>query len=316
MAWKFKQPGSENWWVGYRVNGRQFRESVGSPDEAKADEQLQLMRTMHEAHKAGKLTEKFYRFLTGMEGSADTLRASVDSWLKECKDLSPRTIKGYRDGLDEFCDYVKASDQGPLLRDIQKQAIAAFLREKRAATSTATANLARKILVGFFNYAVDNDMISASPVPSSRALKFDKDSERVRRAFTLAELKTVFKKAPNQFWKYMVLTGFYCGQRMGDLITMTWGAVDFEQGIISMTQRKTGKTLEIPLRSELAVFLTKLKPAKVKPSAPIWPSESDRYEQFGPGVFSSEFYDEVLLPAGLVVKRSQPPRRIRTETGS
>src|SRR5204862_301463 len=110
--------------------------------------------------------------------------------------------------------------------------IAAFLREKRAATSTATAKLARKILAGFFNHAVDNEKLQSSPVPSSRSLKFDKDSDRVRRAFTLAELKTVFSVAPNPFWKYMVLTGFYCGQRMGDLITLTWGPVDFEAKII------------------------------------------------------------------------------------
>jgi integrase len=183
--------------------------------------------------------------------------------------------------------------------------LAGFLREKRANTSTATAKLARRVLSGFFNYCVDNSELPISPVPSSRALKLNKDSKSVRRAFTLRELKTIFEKCPNDFWKYMVLAGFYCGQRMGDLICLPWAAVDLEHKQVRLTQSKTGKAVVVPLRNELADLIAELrdKAGPVKPADAIWPEQCQRYQKFGAGGFSNEFYDEVLLPAGLVPKR-------------
>src|SRR5207237_1705207 len=125
-----------------------------------------------------------------------------------------------------FCDPLNAD---PLIRDVQPDNMAGFVRQKRAATSTGTAKLVRRILAAFFNYCLDNRLVQVNPVPRSKSLKLTKDSKAIRRAFTLEELKTLFSKAPNDFWRYMLLAGFYCGQRMGDLITLPWGAVDFAQ---------------------------------------------------------------------------------------
>jgi integrase len=103
-----------------------------------------------------------------------------------------------------------------------------------------------------------------------------------------------------------VLAGFYCGQRMGDLICLPWGAVDFAQNQIRLVQSKTGKSIAVPLRAELGAFLKELrrKAGTVKPSDPIWPAEAKRYAESGAGVFSNEFYEDVLLPAGLVLPRT------------
>jgi integrase len=213
--------------------------------------------------------------------------------------------------MDEFCRHVNADDKQPLLRDVRPPSIGAFLRAKRATTSTATAKLARRVISAFFNYAVDNQVLHLSPVPSAKSLKLTKDSKAIRRAFTLLELKTLYTKAPNGFWRYMVLAGFYLGQRMGDLITLPWGAVDFEQGMVRLTTSKTGRPMQIPLRAELGTLLAELKreAGAVKPADPIWPEQARRYAEQGAGVFSNEFYEEVLLPAGLVLPRSHHSKK-------
>jgi integrase len=61
----------------------------------------------------------------------------------------------------------------------------------------------------------------------------------------------------------------------------------------------------VPLRNELAKLISELKRSAgtVKAADAIWPEQYQRYRKFGSGPFSNEFYDEVLLPAGLV-----PPR--------
>lgn len=317
MAWLYKQRGSSNWWIGYRVNGRQVLRSTGTDDKAKAEQELAKLELLDQAHKAGTLSEEFFRLVTRKEFARDTFTAYVKQWLAECKDLSPVTRKKYSDTLEEFATYLGATDTAPLLRDIQPDTVGAFLRKKRAETSTATAKLHRKVISAFFRYAVDNRALQISPVPSTRSLKLTKDSKKVRRAFTLKELRTLFEKAPTDFWRYMILMGFYCGQRMGDLITLPWGAVDFEQNQIRMVTSKTHKSLTIPLRAELKAFLGQLrdKAGTVKPGNSIWPDEAARYEKHGAGPFSNDFYDDVLLPAGLVPPRSHQKATPEGEDG-
>jgi integrase len=306
MAWIYQRPESENWWLGYRLNGHQYRRSIKTTDRKQAERELEKLNSIAHAHKAGSLTDEFVTLLTRKQSSGETLRAYIRQWLAECKDLSGETLKKYRSIPEELCVYLNATDTAPLLREIQSETIGAFLREKRANTSTANAKQVRRVLSAFFNYAKDNHALPYSPVPSVRALKLTKDNKAIRRAFTLAELKTIFDKCPSPFWRYMVLAGFYCGQRMGDLICLPWGAVDFAQRQIRLVQSKTGKSIAAPMRAELEVFLKKLrmKAGKVKAADFIWPVEAQRYQKFGAGVFSNEFYDEVLLPAGLVVSRS------------
>jgi integrase len=308
MAWLYKQSGSQNWWIGYRLNGRQILRSTKTSDRAAAERERAKLDAVAQAHKAGTLTEEFIALLTRKESSGVSLRAAVRQWLTECKDLSKRTLPGYRGVTEEFCRYLNATDAAPLLRDIRQETVGAFIREKRAATSTATANANRRILSGFFSYCVDNQMLPHSPVPSSRALKLDRECKSKRRAFTLAELKTIFDKCPNDFWRYMVLGGFYTGQRMGDLICLPWAAVDFERGQLRLKQRKTGKAVTMPLSDNIAALILELKrkAGTAKAADAIWPEQCRRYQQYGASPFSGEFYDEVLLPAGLVTARSWP----------
>src|SRR5262249_30606791 len=152
----------------------------------------------------------------------------VRQWLSECKGLSPRTLEKYRDTTEAFCQFLNADESKPLLREIRPEATKAFIRQKRAATSDATARIHRKVLSAFFAYAVDNNALQSNPVPRARVLKLETTSDSERRGFTLDELKIIYSKAPSPFWRYMIIAGFYMGQRMGDLITMPWGAVDFD----------------------------------------------------------------------------------------
>lgn len=289
------------------MNGKQVLESTGTSDKAKAEKIMAKMESAAQAVRAGTLTEEYIRTLTGktaVEQDA-TLRATFKQWLDECKtELSRETVERYENVTSDFEKYVKATDEAPRLGEVQKETIARFIRAKRSDTSAATAKLYRRILAAFFNWCIDNDALKDSPMPSAKSLKLNGDSDKVRRAFTLSELKNLYDKAPNDFWKYMVLAGFFLGQRMGDLICLPWGAVDFQQNIVRLKASKTGKTVEIPLRSELSTLLSKLKTGNPKASDSIFPEQCARYSKLGSGPFSNEFYDEVLLPCGLVKART------------
>src|SRR5437764_534467 len=115
MAWLYQRDDSAKWWVGYRVNGRQFLRSTGTEDRAQAERELAKLEAVNQAHKAGSLTDEFIRLLTNTHSTAETLRGFVVQWLAECKDLSHHTLTKYRDGLEEFCNHVNANDSAPLL---------------------------------------------------------------------------------------------------------------------------------------------------------------------------------------------------------
>jgi hypothetical protein len=46
MPWQYKQPGSENWWLGFRVNGQQFRRSTGTSDRKAAECELEKLNAV------------------------------------------------------------------------------------------------------------------------------------------------------------------------------------------------------------------------------------------------------------------------------
>lgn len=315
MAWLYKQTGSDNWWLGYRSNGKQYLRSLRTPNRQEADRELAKVRALYEAQKADTLTEEVFQVLTGKTNhTRETLKGAMEMWLTECSgDLSAATTTRYRGVARDFYAFLNADDTRPLLKDIQQDNIAEFLRAKRALTSPQTAKLTRRILSGFFNYAAENNMITANPVPSAQSLKLTgraANDAHKRRPLTLAELKTVYDKAPSDFWRYMVLAGFFLGQRMGDLICLTWGSVDFKDNVVRLVQSKTRKTVVVPLHPALRTRLDPMKRAagKTSTATPLWPKEAERYRKYGSGPFSNEFYDDVLHPSGLVPKRHKNKR--------
>lgn len=318
MPWLYKQKGSDNWWIGYRVNGKQVLRTTKTNNREEAERQLLKLDAAAAAHAAGTLTREYIELLTKQESNSDTLDAYRKKWLVDCRDLSPMTQKKYVGVMKDFCDFVNASETTPLLKDIQRETIANFVRAQRQKLAPGTVKLARRILATFFAYCVDEEALQYSPVPSAKSLKLDRGNGRsARRAFTLAEIQLLHQKAPNDFWRYMVMAGFFTGQRMGDLITMNWGSVDFQQNVVRLTSRKTGRAVTIPLRDELAAFLRKLKQdaGDVKANDAIWPEQTALYLKNGSGSFSNQFYEEMMVPSGLAAPRNHQARENASKTG-
>src|SRR5690606_15267276 len=124
------------------------------------------------------------------------------------------------------------------------------------------------------------------------------DSGAKRRAFTLQELRLMYRKAPNDFWRYMIVGGTYSGLRMGDLITLAWTSVDLTERMIRAKTAKTGKTVWIPIAEPFQSILKALH--KTGSAGYVWSSEAARYVKKGSGQFSNDFYDKILAPCGLV----------------
>src|SRR5439155_12993696 len=120
MAWLYRQNKSQYWWIGYRINGRQYLRSTRETDRAEAEKLLAQFGTIQEANRAGRLTEEFYLALTQQQQLRRiVLKAAVEEWLTECKgSTAAGTLRRYREIAKAFLSFLKAGDGRPFLNDI------------------------------------------------------------------------------------------------------------------------------------------------------------------------------------------------------
>ena len=305
MAWLYKR--GKTWWIGWMENGRQRLRSTGTDDKSKAERLLKQRDLMVEEAKQQRLSEEFFHGITGRSLPRVTLKREFEDWLAESKGgNSGGTFERYASVATRLCEFLKADDATPLMRDVSAEELRSFLAHRRTSASVATVNLERKILGIFFNRAFKGGIIRANPVLQVKPFKADKLEKGRRRAFTLAELRLLLEKAPSDFWKFMIRGGFYTGLRLGDLVTLRIGAIDLGARVIRLTTRKTDRRMVIPIAGPfLEVIAQRLQEVDSRrPQDPLWPEEAARYEKSRAKVFSNEFYNEMLVPAGLAPARS------------
>jgi integrase len=140
-----------------------------------------------------------------------------------------------------------------------------------------------------------------------KRFKDSKGEKQSRRAFTLVEVKLLYEKAPSLFWQYMILGAFHTGLRLGDLVSMKWGSIDFNANVIRLTAKKTDRQLQIPITASFKKILEEVKAdaGNTNSGAFLWPAEAAQYAKHRAGIFSNQFYDEILTPAGLATARSK-----------
>lgn len=312
MAWIYQRPDSKRWWVGFRRNGRQFLQSTGTSNKAEAEKKLRHFQTIEDLERDGRLTESFIEALTGKKQAGITLRAAATDFLAEAKgSTAERTFERYEAIVKAFLQSVSADEARPLLRDVTPDDVRAYLTKRRAATSASTANLEKKILSSLFRWCIKNQILKENPVFPVKSFKDSGKEAEARRAFDLNEIKTLHAKAPDDFWRYMVVGGFYSGLRMGDLILLRVGEIDFTENVLRLTTGKTNRRMIIPMAKPLRAMLAKLTESIPvnNPNRYLWPGQAKRYQEHDAKPFSAEFYKLVMVPAGLAVKRTHAKQK-------
>lgn len=306
-AWLYKRGDSRFFWITWRTpDGRCHYKSTKVEQRDQAEKQLAGVNALFGARTSEAPLDAVYASLAGRAASRVTVKAALADWLTECEgSTSPETLERYQTIADAFAAHLGVSEQGPLLDAVTPEHIRSFLTHRRAARNSSTVNLERKILAVFFMRGVKNALLKSSPVAPVKVLKQSRAEMGRKRAFTLDELKTIFAKCPDDFWRFAVLGGFYTGQRLGDLVCLSWGAVDLEENVLRLTQGKTGRGVQVPLRPAFRELLAaqRATAGKVKPDAFLWPEHAERYQRGGAGPFSNEFY-QILAACGLVPARS------------
>jgi integrase len=282
----------------------QVRKSTGHTSKEEAAKVQAKIDAMLAAQRAGALTVELFQEISGKSLPTMTVHAALEDWLTEAAGATAkRTSEKYEAFAEAFKKQFNVTKKGPLVSDLTREQLQEFLTQKRATVSASTANMTRKCMAIFFRRCKNIGAIRDNPVEGIKPFKASKEEKRKRRAFTARELSDLYTQAPDDFWRYMVLGGFFTGLRLGDLATMPFGAIDWRTKTINITIQKTGEPAHIPIAPTLYTFLLTLKRKDAKPTDFIWPVQADRYERTGSGWFSQRFYDLLLVKAGLVKVR-------------
>jgi integrase len=318
MAWIYQRPGSSNWMIGWRHDGKLFQRSTKTADKAEAQRQLDKLDAMFLHQKTGTLTDEVYGILTGKTAAKPTVAQFFDNWLADAtRSTTPGTVTKYRQVIREFSGHIQARETGLLLGEVTADHVRSFFNWKSDHSAPGTVAGFRRILRSAFIQAHEEGKINGNPVQSANRKKnrgAALHAETLRkRPFTLKEIKDLFNaavkpddksKVPENgpFWQYMIVVGYHTGMRMGDAITLRRMNVDLAQNIIRFRSRKTDKPQTVPIHPDLrAVFLSM---PKGQPNEFYWPEQAQRYEKCGASSFSQEFYT-VMATAGLVEPRDE-----------
>ena len=287
--------------MGWRHDGKEFRKSTKETDRAEAQKQLGEVEALATARARDALTVEYFAAVTGRKLEKPTAAKFLTSWLAESEpEVTASTMHKYKQVVREFSAHAGADSTGIMLDEITVDQVAGFFTEKRGKLAPGTVKGYRRILGSIFLQAQNRGLLKSNPVALSKSRgRATQDLTVKKRPFTLDELNTLAAKA-TPFWKYMLTAGYFSGQSLGDLITMRAETVDLKTGMISMSRRKTGKRVTIPLSKSLRVLLVSIWPKGGK--GYFWPDEAERYLKIGASPFSQEFYD-MLASAGMVTAR-------------
>ena len=309
MASLIKRPTSKFWVAAFRdAQGRQYRRSTGEIDKKRAlavAEKLELVaQRKGNPQRVRQAFAEFFRDHYGQDVPVLSVADFTGRWLAARKaETSPATFRRYDEIIRKFLGFLgAAADRG--LDEINKGQILAFRDAQIASTAATTTNTTLTIVKMVFRSARREGYLWQDPTEGIKSVKGA--STVNRRPFTVDELRRVLDVAGSE-WQSLIKFGLYTGQRISDLATLTWAQIDLERDEITLTTRKTGKRLLIPIAAPLREHLLSL-PTADNPHAPIHPRAFELVRAGRAATLSNQF-GELLVDAGLREHQSRQSHR-------
>jgi integrase len=226
------------WWMSYFVNGRQIKESTKSTDEAEARRQLKVK--IGEA-AAGKdvIPER---------ATINDLCALVlaDYRLRKLRDAE---ILKWR--IDA---HIKPAVGSLLASRFTPHQVRQYVERRRSeSASDATINREMAIVRRGFSLALREDPPLVRRAPYIPKLEED----NVRQGFIEQGQYLALREALPDHLKCLLVVGYHCGNRLGELRKLRWSQVDIEAGEIRIqkAQAKGKKPRTLPIYGDMIEWL-------------------------------------------------------------
>jgi len=157
-------------------------------------------------------------------------------------------------------DRMLAGTGATRLSELTADALERHLRGMADADLSArTVNFARQIAVAFVAWCKRTGRAASNPLSVVPKLDERKDRRRIRRPLTDDEVARLLDVAEGAGRKAWYMAAALAGLRKGDLQRLRWADIDFDKGTITITDGKAKRTDVVPLHSQLAAELLRLR---------------------------------------------------------
>lgn len=165
------------------------------------------------------------------------------------RQLAPRTRQDYAQHLDAL-----AAQFGPL--PIAGWTRPALLRYRASLKPGRQANYRLAVLRIVLARAYDAGLLPENPGRAVKGYKL-----KARDAYWRPADEATFLGQATEPMRLALMLGLYTGQREADVLAMRW--TDLEDGWLTITQRKTGRRVSIPVAQALAVELERARQEQI-----------------------------------------------------
>lgn len=185
---------------------------------------------------------------------------------------------------------------------VHLEKIKSNMKKKGKAARTAQYTLA--IIRQVFNHAKRRDLfIGDNPV---KKVKMPSEDNRRTRFLSRDEadalLKEIHKKSPEVYQQ--ALLSLHTGMRAGEIFSLTWGAVDLANGVLTLKNTKNGKTRAAYLTDQAKQMLEARKPESPAPDQLVFPDRNGKKIKQVSDTFNRAV-DKLKLNKGVTDKRDK-----------
>ncbi len=172
------------------------------------------------------------------------------------------SILKYKTSFRYFSDFLgnKANDGMDTITEYDIDRFKNSL-SNRLSQSTVAGHI--KSIKALFALSLQREEIEKTPF---NGIKISRKSSSTlgtnhKRAFTMDELEILVNGLKGE-WRSLVIFAVYTGQRLGDLATLKWSAIDIDNNKFSIVTSKTNRQVKMFLNSSLRKHIEEILPNK------------------------------------------------------
>ena len=222
-----------SWCVGFTVNGRRVRETVG-PNKKVAEKVLSLRMT--------QVLENRY-----LPPNRQLGRISFTDFAQMYRERAGPLLKSIRTERNRVLAWAREFGNRPL-GQITRTEIEAWRREKMARCRPATINRDLSRLRRMFSLAVEWELLEESPMAGIRFLR---ENNARTRYLSLEECQRLIASCIAPHIRALVTVALHSGMRLGEILDLHWYDLDFASGFILVRDSKNGESRHVPMDATL-----------------------------------------------------------------
>src|SRR6266700_3872583 len=225
-----------SWCVGFVVNGRRVRETVG-PNKKIAERVLSLRMT--------QVLENRY-----FPPNRQLGRMPFKDFAQMYLEREGALLKSIRTERNRVLAWAREFGNRPL-GQITRTEIEAWRRERMSKCRPATINRDLSRLRHMLNLAVEWELLEESPM---QGMKFLRENNARTRYLSLEECKRLIASCIAPHIRALVTVALHSGMRLCEILNLCWYDLDFASGFILVRDSKNSDSRHVPVDATLAAL--------------------------------------------------------------